>query len=255
MLIPAQKLSTNYFAFHLNFSLYKKANFKLKKNTIKMEGSSREQEAELISADEQRFRQITDAIGHMVWELEPNGTITYINKQWQDWTGLTLEEINRGQWSNVFHPDDYNRVFNEWMNAFETATEFFSEYRIRDFNGEYFWFMGRTIPVKNAEGEIIKWIGTFTNVDEHRRAAEALKESETNFRQLADAMPQQVWTANEKGGLNYVNFITTDYFGKNADEIVGEGWQSVIHPADLPGVIKAWQQSLQNLTPYQVEFR
>lgn len=88
-----------------------------------------------------------------------------------------------------------------------------------------------------------------------KKTEEALKESETQFRQLADMMPQQVWAANAKGELDYVNLVTLNYFGKNSKEITGAGWQSVIHPNDLEAVLKIWQQSLLKLEPYQVEFR
>ena len=209
----------------------------------------------MVNEGEQSFRQITDALPHMVWEIEPDGRISYINKQWIEWANLTLEEVNTGGWKKVFYPEDYEKFTGAWSKAFNSQCEFEGEYRIKDLYGEYLWFMFKTVPVKNHQGEIIKWIGTSTNIDEHKKTEEALQESETGFRQLADLMPQQVWTANEKGELDYVNLITTNYFGKSEAEIVGEGWQSVVHRNDIDGVIKSWLKCVQDLTPYQVEFR
>ncbi|MEO6328620.1 MAG: PAS domain-containing protein, partial [Ginsengibacter sp.] len=220
-----------------------------------MENLPQENLQEIIKETEQRFRTITDFIPHMVWEIEPDGKFSYINKQWVDWTGVSLDDINSGGWTAVFHPDDYERVLDTWQHAFITGAEFYDEYRMKDASGKYFWFLGKTIPVKNSVGKIIKWIGTSTNIDDQKKSEEALKESETQFRQLADIMPQQVWTANEKGELDYVNLVTTNYFGKGEQEIVGAGWQSVIHPDDIDGVLKTWITCLQDLTPYQVEFR
>ena len=82
-----------------------------------------------------------------------------------------------------------------------------------------------------------------------------LQESIEQYRFLADAMPQQVWTATPDGALDYVNLRTTDYFGKSASEIIGAGWQAVIHPDDLPACLEAWLHSLQTGDPYQIEFR
>ncbi len=217
-----------------------------------MEATEKENEKEII---EQRFRLITDVISHMVWEMEPDGTVSYINKQWQDWTGLTLEQINKGGWTRVFHPGDHKNIFENWQQALNTKSEYFGEYRIQNSNGKYYWFMGKTVPIKDKTGQVVKWIGTSTNIDRQKKTEEALKESESRFRQLADVMPQQVWTANEKGELDYVNLVTINYFGKNEEEIIGAGWQSVIHPNDLDAVLRTWQRSLLNHESYQVEFR
>lgn len=202
-----------------------------------------------------KFQLITDVLPHMIWEIEAGGRVSFINKQWSDWTGLTLKEINSGGWSKIFHPEDFIKVSETWRKAFTNKNEFYGEYRIKDRNEKYFWFLFKTVPLTNSNGDIIKWIGTSTNVDEQKKSEEALKESETRFRQLADVMPQQVWTANDKGELDYVNLITINYFGKTEQEIIGDGWQAVIHPDDLESVLTTWERSLTRTEPYQVEFR
>ncbi len=209
----------------------------------------------MVNQGEQRFRQITDAIPHFVWESDSDGTYSYINKRFLDWSALTLAEFNAGHLSKLIYPEDNKIVVEKWEQALINKSEFNCEFRMKDSNGNYLWFLGKTLPVKNEEGEVIKWVGTSTNINDQKIYEEALKESETQFRQLADVMPQQVWTANEKGELDYVNLVTVNYFGKSESEIVGEGWQSVIHPDDIEDVIKTWMKSLENLTPYQVEFR
>jgi PAS domain S-box-containing protein len=220
-----------------------------------MEVQRKENINEIIKESEGRFRLITDALPLMVWEAEADGTYSYINKQLLDWTGLSIDQINAGGWSAIFHPDDHKQVLNAWQEAVINKSEFNCEYRMKDVRGDYIWFLGKTVPVKNDKGEVIKWVGTSTNINEQKKIEEAHKESETQFRQLADVMPQQVWTANEKGELDYVNLVTINYFGKSEEEIVGAGWQTVIHPNDLESVLKTWLNSVQNLTPYQVEFR
>ncbi|MEP6614957.1 MAG: PAS domain-containing sensor histidine kinase [Ginsengibacter sp.] len=220
-----------------------------------MEVTNIENSLDEISTSEQRFRLITDTIPHIVWEINPDGTFAYLNKQWLDWTGLSIEAVNEGGWAKIFHSDDRQNVVGTWEKAFESKTEFSGEYRMKNADGKYFWFLGKTVPVKNKKGEVVKWVGTSTNIDRQKKIEEALKESETQFRQLADVMPQQVWTANQKGELDYVNLVTKNYFGKSEEEIVGAGWQNVIHPGDLESVLKTWIKSLEDLTPYQVEFR
>ncbi|MEP6713402.1 MAG: PAS domain-containing sensor histidine kinase [Ferruginibacter sp.] len=220
-----------------------------------MDAKTQENSHISISQPEQRFKSIIDNLPHMVWEIEPDGVISYINKQWVKWSGLTLAEIKAGGWGDLFHPEDALKIAKDWQEAFLNKNEFTGEYRIVKSDGGYAWFLFNTVPIRDSAGEIIKWSGTATNIDKHRTAVSVLKESENKFRQLADIMPQQVWTASADGELDYVNQVAVDYFGETEDKIVGAGWQSVIHPEDIDHVINSWVKSLANLEPYQVEFR
>lgn len=89
-----------------------------------------------------------------------------------------------------------------------------------------------------------------------RRAAEAaLRKSEATFRGLAQAMPNQVWSATSEGLLDWVNGRTVDYAGISSDRLLGEGWALIVHPEDLPFVLTQWKEALREGVPYQVEFR
>ncbi len=146
---------------------------------------------ELKEQSMDRFRLIIDSLPHFVWESEPDGTYSYINKRFLDWSGLTMEQINAGGLYSLIYPDDKKIILDTWQQAFITTTEFNCEYRMKDAEGNYLWFLGKTVPVKNDEGQVIKWVGTTTNINEQKKIEEAQKESERQFRQLADIMPQQ----------------------------------------------------------------
>jgi PAS domain S-box-containing protein len=88
-----------------------------------------------------------------------------------------------------------------------------------------------------------------------KQAEEALKISEERFRQLADSMPQQVWTATPEGKLDYINQQTIHYFKISKEKIIGDGWQDLVHPDELPQVIQKWKSSLSTGNVYEVEFR
>ena len=90
---------------------------------------------------------------------------------------------------------------------------------------------------------------------EAEAAREALRASEARYRFLAEAIPVQIWTARPDGSLDHVSQRVADYFGTTVDQVLGEGWQNVIHPDDLPGVLARWTASLQSGAPYEVEFR
>jgi PAS domain S-box-containing protein len=90
---------------------------------------------------------------------------------------------------------------------------------------------------------------------EAEHARELLRASEARYRFLAEAIPVQIWTARPDGTLDYVTQRVADYFGTTTEQVLGEGWQGVIHPDDLPEVVSRWTHSLTTATPYQVEFR
>ena len=90
---------------------------------------------------------------------------------------------------------------------------------------------------------------------EAERAREALRASEARYRFLAEAIPVQIWTAQPDGALDYVSQRVATYFGISVEQVLGEGWQHVIHADDLPSVVERWTHSLSTGTPYQVEFR
>jgi len=110
-------------------------------------------------------------------------------------------------------------------------------------------------PFRDSAGKVIGIVAIVIDNTQQVESKRRLADSEAQFRFMAESMPQQVWTANADGALEYVNEGTQDYFGRDADDIVGAGWQEFIHPEDLPKAIETWVHSLQTGNLYQVQFR
>jgi PAS domain S-box-containing protein len=110
-------------------------------------------------------------------------------------------------------------------------------------------------PFRDDDGVITGVIVVATDISDKIENKLKLEESEAQFRFMAESMPQQVWTADAAGALDYVNERTQDYFGKDAASVIGAGWQGFIHPDDLPECLKNWLTALKTETLYQVEFR
>ncbi len=117
----------------------------------------------------------------------------------------------------------------------------------------YYNFMYQ--PTHGTSGQIDGIVSFAFDVTQQVLARQKVEEREEQYRFLANAMPQQVWTAMPDGILDYVNQQTVDYFERSADEIIGAGWQNFLHPDDLPSCLHAWQHSLQTGQLYQIEFR
>lgn len=119
------------------------------------------EEIELIKErDEERFRLICDTMPQLVWTAMPDGTYDFYNTRWLEYTGFKPEECLRLGWQSLFHPDDVPETLVRWDEALRTGEPFMSEYRCRGKDGEWRWYLGRALAVRNKEtGEIEKWFG------------------------------------------------------------------------------------------------
>jgi PAS domain S-box-containing protein len=119
---------------------------------------------------EQRYELIAEAIPAFVWLDALDGTATYANKRWLEYTGLTAEE-NRGHgWERVVHPDDALRLQGERERTLRTGEPFEDECRYRGKDGKYRWFLFRSIPLRDESGAITGWLGTASNIDKQKSA-------------------------------------------------------------------------------------
>ncbi len=110
-------------------------------------------------------------------------------------------------------------------------------------------------PLRSAAGNITGVVAVATDVTDQFESRQKLVESEAQFRLMAESMPQQVWTADADGALDYVNTVTQQYFGRTAGFITGSGWQHFIHPDDIDQCIGLWSRAIATSELYQVEFR
>jgi PAS domain S-box-containing protein len=140
---------------------------------------AREATDQALRQSEERFRHLADAMPQIVWISHADGTIEYINTQWIVYTGLTLEQSRSPeQHRSVIHPDDQEPLFRSWeaAKAEETIHEF--ELRLkRSSDGAFRWFLARSVPVFNAQGELIKWYGTSTDINDQKVQEEEQREA------------------------------------------------------------------------------
>lgn len=168
---------------------------------------------ETLRENEERFRLLSEAMPQLVWSSQPDGSIDYLNRRWLDFTGLSLEQARSDGWAIALHPDDLQSTKAAWKQATETGQPYQQEQRLRRSDGVYRWFLTRALPLRAEDGTVLKWYGTCTDISEEKQAREVLRESEARFRQLADAMPQIVWTAQRDGTLEYLNRRFFEYAG------------------------------------------
>jgi PAS domain S-box-containing protein len=200
-----------------------------------------------LKSAEDRVRLIIDTLPTMVWTLRPDGAVDFVNQRSLDYSGLSLEEQIENPTRTV-DPEDLPRVMEKWLADMAAGEPSEDEMRLRRADGEYRWFLVRTVPLQDAQGNVVKWYGVSIDIED-------LKRAESQSRTLLDVIPQQIWSGPADGTLDYCNERWRSYVGLGLRELQGEGWQSMLHPDDRERVLKAWHESVANGTPYEQEER
>ena len=135
---------------------------------------------------ETESRALIDAIPQQIWSGPPDGTLDYCNDRWRSYTGLELQGLRGDGWQTMLHPDDRERVLNAWHESVATGTPYEQEERHRGADGTYRWFLARGLPLRNAEGRIVRWYGTNTDIEDRRQAEEELRRLSGQLLRLQD---------------------------------------------------------------------
>jgi PAS domain S-box-containing protein len=136
--------------------------------------TARKEAERALRESEARFKTIADAMPQMVWSTLPDGFHDYFNQQWYDYTGMAPGATDGENWNGVFHPDDQAIARRVWRHSLDTGQNYEIQYRLRHRSGQYRWVLGRALPVRNEAGEIIRWMGTCTDIHDQQMARDEL---------------------------------------------------------------------------------
>ncbi|MGB3336804.1 MAG: PAS domain-containing protein [Devosia sp.] len=128
--------------------------------------------SDALAESELRFRTLADTMPQMVWSTLADGYHDYYNKRWYEFTGVPEGSTDGEGWNNMFHPDDQERAWSAWRHSLETGAPYQIEYRLKHHTGDYRWTLGLALPIRDANGQIIRWFGTCTDIHETRLVAE-----------------------------------------------------------------------------------
>ncbi|WP_327567752.1 PAS domain-containing protein [Bradyrhizobium sp.] len=145
-----------------------------------------------IKKSEDRLQLVIDTIPTLVWRAGTDGVPDFLNQPALDYTGLSLDQAETG-WPRAFHPDDKKGMLRKWSAIRESGVPGELEARLRRFDGEYRWFLFRAEPLHDEGGSIVKWYGSSTDIEDRKRAEEALRESEQRFRDYAETGSDWFW--------------------------------------------------------------
>ena len=122
----------------------------------------------ILEESEEKFRLLADSMAQFVWTADPSGNLNYYNKSVYDYSGLSREQIERGGWLQIVHPEDREKNIHAWMHSVHAGSPFYFEHRFRHHNGNYRWQLSRAIPQRDSAGLIQMWVGTSTDIEDQK---------------------------------------------------------------------------------------
>ena len=199
---------------------------------------------------------ITDAIPIGISVLAPDGTTLYVNRLALEQIGLTLQEVTgRGHLDRTCHPDDLDRIVEERRVGLSKEVPFELEMRLLSKHGEYRWYLSQYNPLK-AEGGILRWYVTATDIDDRKRAEARLRQSEQELRTITDTIRQPIVVLGPDGTTAYANRVALEQTGFKSHELSEGGFFArVFHPEDVDRVRKQRRERLLEGVPFELEMR
>jgi PAS domain S-box-containing protein len=161
--------------------------------------SESRQAKEALNKSEQHFRALADAMPQIVWTARSDGFIDYYNQRWFDYTGMTHDQTLGGAREPMLHPEDVQKCIDRWTSSFTTGEPYQIEYRLkRASDGTYRWFLGRALAIRNERGQITRWFGTSTDIDDQKRAEAEILELNETLEQRVFERTTQLEAANKE---------------------------------------------------------
>lgn len=145
-----------------------------------------------LRESEERFRVLADNMSQFAWTADSAGWIFWYNQRWYDYTGTTLEEMEGWGWQKVHHPEHVARVVKKIKRCFEAGEVWEDTFPLRGKDGEYRWFLSRALPIRDAAGKVVRWLGTNTDITEQRNLEESLRAREADYKNLAAYLEDQI---------------------------------------------------------------
>ena len=161
------------------------------------------------------------------------------------------------QWgtNGTVYSEDLPRVIQVFTEAITSGDPYDFEARIRRFDGVYRWFQVRGLPLRDMSGHIARWYVLLSDIDDRKRAEDAVRASERNLKLIIDTIPALAWSARPDGSTEFFNRHYLDFIGLSAEQASGWGWTAAVHPDDLNGLAAAWQRIMASEEPGESEAR
>ena len=223
-------------------------------NTRAFEDLSKVEEA--LRSSESNLSRTINTIPTFIQVSRPDGTVLSVNQAVLDYHGIIQQDVQKEDFrSRFYHPDDLPSLMEKWMRMLTSGESDEIEARLRRHDGVYRWFLIRAQPFRDESGKIVRWYGTSTDIDDRKKAEEALQASERKLTVMINVIPALIHTARPDGYLDYFNSRWLEYLGCSLVDVEGWKWTTWIHPDDLIGIVDKWKACLASGEIFEYETR
>ena len=143
-----------------------------------MDVTERKRAEEAVLRSEKELRNVIETIPISVWTALPDGTVDFVSRHWRDHSGLSEENASGAGWQTAVHPEDIDRHLDKWRASLATGAPFENEARRRAADAQYRWFLARAVPLRDEQGNILKWYGITMEIEDRKRAEEAFRSAQ-----------------------------------------------------------------------------
>ena len=221
---------------------------------LRREIAERRRAEDALRYSEERLRLVIDTVPALIHTGLPDGSLDYFNQRWLEYVGLSLDDLLGWKWTAAIHPDDVVAMVDGWRAARARGEPFEHESRVRRADGEYRWMFHRDVPLRDERGNIVKWYASSIDIEDRKRAEEALRRSEDQLRLVIDTIPVMAWSLRPDGVVDFLNQRWMDYAGLSLEQYVQDP-AGPIHPEDVPRVFEKWRAQMAIGEGYEDEMR
>src|SRR6266481_6237008 len=187
------------------------------------------QRTEAARQSERELRDVVNTVPAHVWRTSPEGHVDFVNDRWLQFTGLSSDEAFGWKWEAVLHPDDRTRVVADWHTAVKNGQAMEREARVRRADGEYCWWFIRNVPLRDETGKLVRWYGTAIDIEDRKRAEQALRKSEERWRSVFENSAIGVALTDLNGRFLATNHVYQTIVGYTEEELRALYFLDVTH--------------------------
>jgi len=205
-----------------------------------------------------QISQLADAMPQLVWIAKPNGEVVYYNNRVSDFSGAYKDESGKWSWAGLLHPDDKIPTEQAWTEAIRTGGIYEKEHRVKMKDGSYCWHLSRAFPQKDQHGNILRWMGTATDIDEQKQVEQKIKEAEERWRTALESTEMGTWEYDPTNKTFFLSDVAKKIRGIGPEfDKPFEIHRETIFPEDLQLVIDAMEDALNRAEEnvFQVAYR